>query len=229
MKPFSLKGLALELHTTEQQLFHTLLTLKDKRLVVEKDFTSGKGRSTTLFWANLEAKEACVRDFSPEKVAAAKQQLHCLSMQEKGIQSELASVTKFPSNEELCAKAAVEEALVAELQAKLAEMKGRIASATDGPAVARKPSMIGYFQNKSKSAAELARERCPRRLKIRINAMRNEWKSRRDRCRDAVDTLAEAMEKKPKEIVKMLDLETDEMAGATMPTTHLVDDQARSL
>jgi hypothetical protein len=144
-------------------------------------------------------------------------------VQEKVLRTELVAVTKFPSNAELCDKVAAEEALVAALQAKLAEMKGRIASAKQGPALPPKPRMVGNFQPQPKSAAEIARERCPRRLMIRINAMRNEWKTRRDKCTDAIDTLADALEKKPKEIVKMLDLETDEMAHATIPTTYRVD------
>ncbi|PIY17700.1 MAG: hypothetical protein COZ15_02040, partial [Elusimicrobia bacterium CG_4_10_14_3_um_filter_49_12_50_7] len=56
MKPFSTRILAQELKTTEQQLQFALLGLKDKGLVIEKEFTSSKGRAKTLIWADLENK-----------------------------------------------------------------------------------------------------------------------------------------------------------------------------
>jgi hypothetical protein len=60
-------------------------------------------------------------------------------------------------------------------------------------------------------------------MKMRINAMRGEWKKRKEQCMDFVETLADGLEKKPKDVVKMLELETDEMEGVTMPPKHEID------
>jgi len=51
-----------------------------------------------------------------------------------------------------------------------------------------------------------------RQLKIRINSMRDEWKQRKDLCTDFIDNLSDAMEKRTKDILKLLDVETDEIA-----------------
>jgi hypothetical protein len=53
--------------------------------------------------------------------------------------------------------------------------------------------------------------------------MRDEWKKRKDKCMDFIDQLADGMEKKPKDVVKLLDLETDEMEGVAMPAKHEID------
>ncbi|CAB9521520.1 INteracting protein [Seminavis robusta] len=215
MKPFNLKGLAQELDTTEQQLHHTLLAMKDKKLVLEKEFTFPKGKTKTLIWANLDHKQ-CETDYSAEKASAANQELQLLMKHERDVQNEINSVGKTPSNDDLTSALASQEEEVTKLKAQLKQMKARIESAKAGAALAPKPG-VRSFLAKPKSAAQLARERCPRRLKIRINAMRNEWMVRRVKCRDFVDMLADGMEKKPKDIVKLLELETDEMVGVTLP------------
>jgi 26S proteasome regulatory subunit (ATPase 3-interacting protein) len=53
--------------------------------------------------------------------------------------------------------------------------------------------------------------------------MRAEWKSRKEKCMDFIDQLADGMEKKPKEIIKLLELETDEMVGVTIPPKHVIE------
>jgi len=52
--------------------------------------------------------------------------------------------------------------------------------------------------------------------------MRAEWRERKAKTNDFVDQIADAMEKKPKDVVKLLDIETDEMAGVagSMPPRY---------
>lgn len=224
MKPFSLRTLAQELKTTEQQLNNTLLAMKDKGLVIEKEFTTSKGRTKTLIWANLEskAKDAIPIEYSPEKAAEARQEVLLLNKQLKDLEDELAAATELPCNEELAAKVIAEENQVLQYKERLAETRARIEAAKAAPQITTKPGLRGLLA-KPKSAAQLARERCPRRMKMRINAMRQEWKNRKEKTKDFIDTLSDAMEKKPKDIVKILDLETDEMVGATMPPKYQIN------
>ena len=81
-------------------------------------------------------------------------------------------------------------------------------------------------QRKLKTPAELKqmdRERCPRRKKIRINALRDEWKKRKEKCMDFVDQLADAMDKNLKDVIKLLDVETDKSVGIDkMPPKHSI-------
>jgi hypothetical protein len=53
--------------------------------------------------------------------------------------------------------------------------------------------------------------------------MRGEWKKRKDKCIDFVEQLADGMEKKVKDVVKLLELETDEMEGVKMPPKHTIE------
>ena len=57
-----------------------------------------------------------------------------------------------------------------------------------------------------------------------IQAMRDEWQSRKRKCMDFVDQLADGIDKKPREIIKLLDIETDEMEGVTMPPKRTIAD-----
>ena len=52
--------------------------------------------------------------------------------------------------------------------------------------------------------------------------MRGEWKKRKEKCMDFLEQLADGMEKKPKEVIKILDLDTDEIngIGAVMPPKY---------
>lgn len=53
--------------------------------------------------------------------------------------------------------------------------------------------------------------------------MRTEWSKRKAKCVDFVDGCADAMEKKPKEVNKLMQVETDAEVGAVMPEKHSVD------
>jgi len=173
-KPFSLKTLAKDLGngTTEQMLEHTFLTLIDKGLVLEKEFSSKSNRVKKLYWANQDAKlgkDVQVEFPSAEEIEQTKNEYSALQRHGASIRRELASVLEQPSNEDLTKQLANEEAEMQKLQQQLAEMKQRIEDAknADDTAAAENSTNKGGSQSlrqASKSAATLARERCPRRM-----------------------------------------------------------------
>jgi len=55
-KPSTIKFVGSSLQCTETQIEYIMLSLIDKAIAIEKDFTSSKGRIKTLYWANLESK-----------------------------------------------------------------------------------------------------------------------------------------------------------------------------
>jgi predicted transcriptional regulator len=225
-KPFSLKSLALELKTTDTALNYVMLSLIDKNLVVTKDFTSAKGRTKTLYWANYgaKAKEVAVSMASQDDMATTKRELTNLQAQYAGLQRNMDGMASELSNEELTANLTAAETELTTLRAKVEAVHTRIRNVRAGPSGGKTSNPLQQQSGPPKSAAQLAKERCPRRLKIRINAMRGEWKARKEKCTDFIDQLADGMEKKPKEVIKLLDLETDEMVGATMPSKKTIED-----
>lgn len=227
MKPFSARVLAQELNTTEQQLHHALLGMKDKGLVIEKEFTtSSNGRCKTLMWANLEShsKDAIPATYDPEKACEARRQLLLLQKQEAGLQQELSVLTELPCNNDLSAQLDAAETELASLKQLWEKTRARIKrSKVQAPAAALSPGFRGVQpQLVPKSAAQLSRERCPRGLKIRINIMRQEWRNRKEKCKDFIENLSDAMEKKPKQVNNILDVETDESVGVIMPKKYQI-------
>ena len=80
--------------------------------------------------------------------------------------------------------------------------------------------LVGQVKARIQSAKSEKSRNDPVRLKKRINAMRGEWRKRKETCSDFVEQMADAMEKKVKDVVKLLDVETDQMLGAVMPPKH---------
>lgn len=222
-KPFTLKTLADEVKTTEAALNYVMLSLLDKGLVLKKDFTSAKGRIKTLYWANHDGKSKEVnlkKHATAEEREAANREMMELRAKEDSLKNILAQVMDGPSNQELTERLDREENLLREVLKRLNEVKARVRESESQPrssSIMQRPKSGGC---PPKSAAVLARERCPRRLKLRINHMRGEWKKRKEKCIDFVDQLADGMEKKPKEVIKILDLDMDEMNGAVMPPKY---------
>jgi DNA-binding transcriptional regulator GbsR (MarR family) len=220
-KPFTLKTLAEELKTTDTALHFVMLSMTDKNLVIKKDFTSPKGRTKTLYWANHDskAKEVAASMASPEEIEATKIELEDLRRQQASLNSTLAGVSGQISDEELTSQLARDEA---ELEALREQVEGAKVRIQAGPAPPKQTKSI-LGRGPVKSAALLARERCPTRTKMRINAMRVEWKKSKEKCMDFIELLADGMEKKPKEVIKLLEIETDEMEGVKMPPKHVID------
>lgn len=227
-KPFSLKTLAHELASTETIVNFSMLTMVDKGLVVKKDFPSkGGNKDKTLYWANhgVSTKELSAPQVATEdEIQVTKHELENVRKQNAVIHHNLQVVLETPSNYDLTQQVANEQAQLDELTKQLDDMNERIRSTFGSGPPAKKPTLLGR-NLPEKSAAELARERCPRRMKIRINNMRGEWKTRKDKCADFCNELADCLEKKPKDVIKLLDLETDEMVGVTLPPKHVVEDR----
>ena len=222
-KPFTLKTLAEALKTTDTVLNHVMLSLVDKNVVLKKDFTSAKGRTKTLYWANhgSKAKEVTGAISSPEKIEETKRELEGLRQQHATLNSALTGLSSQLSNLELTQKLVEEETQLEALQRQVDEAKARIRSAKEPPK--QQPKSLLARAAPPKSAALLARERCPHRMKIRINAMRKEWKDRKEKCLDFVEQLSDGLEKKPKDVIKMLEIETDEMVGSVMGPKKVID------
>ena len=217
-KPFTLKTLAQELDSTENALNYSMLSLLDKGVVTKKEFTSKSGRSKVLYWAvwGAKAKEVSVCMATPEELQGTKAELTELERQHLAIKNALKMLHSEMPNEEVDQKLQSEEAATASLMQEIAKVKARIAQGAKGP----KPKLS---RGPPKTAAQLARERCPQRLKMRFNHMRTEWVKRKQKCMDVVELLADGMEKKPKDVAKLLDLETDEMENAKLPPKKELD------
>jgi hypothetical protein len=224
-KVYNLKTLAQACQTTETVLQHLLLSLLDKKVVLQKEFASKSGKSKVLYWANQDSKAKEVMKLIPDaaEMQQAQQDLAALHKLNADNVKEMAILTQGLSNDEIEAQLLETEAATKESKEQLAAVRTRIQNFKNSGATSRPMIGSNRFQ-KPKSAAQLDKERCPRRTKIRINAMRGEWKSRKQKCMDFVDQMADGMEKKPKQVVQLLDLETDEMEGITeMPPKHIID------
>ncbi|KAL7568537.1 hypothetical protein ACA910_002651 [Epithemia clementina (nom. ined.)] len=223
-KPFTLRTLATELNTTETQLEYVMLSLSDKGLVCKKDFTSAKNsKPKILYWAlyGVKAKEVVLCVASTESMESSRKELDFLLSKKAALQKALQDVNSVMSNQELENKLSAEQDSVDQLRKQLEDVKERIQLSKHRKGAA--PSSRSFFRGPQKSAAELARERCPRRMKIRINNMRKEWIDRKEKCLDFIDQMADGMEKKPKDILKLLEIETDEMAGVKLPPKKSLD------
>jgi predicted transcriptional regulator len=218
-KPYTVKSLAQQMKTNESSVNFCMLSLTDKGWIVKKEFTSKGGRSKELYWANQTAKSKelydALRIVLPHQMQAAQEELAQLQQDEKERSHQLAQLTDGPSNEELDTLLTSAQSEVSALKQKLEATQARVrqATATDKPA----PLKGGRKQPPAK------KNNCPKRLKIRINQMRDEWRKRKNKCMDFIDQLADGMEKKVKDVVKLLELETDEEEGVKMPPKHNLD------
>lgn len=226
-KPYTVKMLAQELKTTEASVNFCLLALVDKGWVMRKEFASKSGnRSKELYWGNQESKNKELMDsldlVPPHEIEQAKEELKTLQQQFVSSTKELTEVLKEPSTAELNAQLDKSEQEAEQLKQRLHETHTRIRAAQGG---GKTPSgsvnqfgRSAPFGNKQKQAA--AKPVSTKRMKKRINDMRLQWKKRKEKCMDFVEQLADGMEKKVKDVVKLLELETDEMVGVTMPPKH---------
>ena len=214
IKPYTLKGLASELRTTDVALQHLMLSLTDKGIVQRKEF--GKKVKKELFWVDLEkATTEIYKDKVPtmEDMQNAKLEQRRVSEEEimqiqilKGMESDF-------TNDELSKRLEDEEKTAGDLRARVQEAKDRIAGKTigsqGGPA-----GPGGLHQSRlARFSAPPKKPKTRKQLNKEFNYMRSEWKSRKEKCMDFIDNLSDAMEKHPKEAVKMLELETDENSG----------------
>lgn len=222
-RPFSLKTLAKSLHTTETALNFLMLSLVDKHLVIKKEFASTNGASKELYWADQERTSrevaSILQPVPAEERKAALEQLQSLQQKHATLARDLADCTNEPSNEDLSNQVRKEEEQIASLQQKVAEIRARIQAQQSGEGGKAPVAKKGFASFKNRNPTPSS----PRRLKLRINNIRDAWKNRREKCNDFCEQLADGMEKKVKDVIKLLDLETDEMAKVTMPAKYAIE------
>lgn len=230
LKPFTLKSLASELRTTSIALNHLMLSLVDKKIVYKKIW--GKNQNKELYYIDIDnaMKAHYGNDYHIDSKAKddAKNELKMLEREEMMIHNEINRLNTQLSNEELEKQLQEQEQIANELKSRIDGAKERIANNNNDNvnnaqakkqlyACARGGNQLINNYKQQKSATKTTKQ-----IKREINDMRMEWKSRKEKCIDFIDNLSDAMEKKPKDIIKLLDIETDESVGAKLPPKHTI-------
>ena len=142
-----------------------------------------------------------------------------LDQQQRAIQAELKPLLAIPTMKQLEDENKVEEEKLVLLQKEIETVKDRIANPSKVAAAAKVPSRMSSGHSSAASYYPANRFQQPKpkpqdktTLKRKINHMLGEYKARKRKCMDFVDMMADAMEKRPKDVMgeKALDLETDE-------------------
>lgn len=213
-KPYTVKMLAQQLQTTDSSIEFCLLSLVDKGWIFKKEFAS-KSRSKELYWANQDAKSKELMDslnmVPPLEIKHAQEELAHLQREHILLVNEITGITKAPSNAELNEQVQAMVTQVQELEQRLQETHGRIRASESN----RGKSVTLASNRKQPSKTQSSKQ-----IKKRINAMRLQWKTRKEKCMDFIEQLADGMEKKVKEVLNLLELETDEMVGVKIPPKH---------
>jgi len=199
MKPFTLKTLASELRTTDVALHHLMLSLLDKQIIKKKEF--GTKRKKELYYLNSDQiMKNCTNTIAnAEERKATKAQLRNYLTRESTLEHKVKQTLSELSNNALVNRIKEEENNMEQLRLRLDAVRGRSTN------------------NNNKNNVKTLEQ-----MKVRINTMRNEWRIRKEKCTDFLDNLADAMEKKTKDIAKVLEIETDQMMGVTMPPKHVI-------
>ena len=212
MKPYTLKGLAGELQSTDVALSHLMLSLLDKKIVYCKEF--GKKVKREMYWVDLEKANKAIYGTdipSASDMEKAKLELKAALEDEAKHVEVMKQMKSQLTNEELTLRLEEEERNVADLTSKIQEAKDRISGKVK---VVEKPKLANRF---SRFAPPPQKPKTKKQLNKEINNLRNEWKNRKEKCMDFVYNLSDAMEKKPKDVLKILDIETDEAQGVKIP------------
>lgn len=205
MRPFTLVSLANELRTSHVYLNSIILPLLEKKVIKRK--VVGKKVKREIYWVDLE-KVTKKRQFLNDESRFAKQRLKSLEYEEARLVRELKKVYSQPSNNDLDRRLCEETKHVQDLTKLINESKERIS--------------IGKDFARGTSSLKPKKPRTKKRLQQSINHMRNEWVERKRKCSYFLDELSDAMEEKPKEVMKLLKIETDEMAGEQLPPKHII-------
>jgi len=223
-KPYTLKTLTASARSGEAAVNSVLLSLIDKQLVMKKEFI-GKKTTKVLYWANQQKSMEVEGGASNEEISEANSVLNQLQHMDQNVERELSNVTKEPTNEELTQKVTQMEQEVRDLQKRIQEAKNCTSQSDPSsssssllPKQPQRPGTLKYNQIRN-PLPPTKKQKTPLQLKKEFNVMRLEWKKRKLSCMDFVDNIAEAMEKKNKDVMgsKILDLDTDEMNGCVLP------------
>jgi predicted transcriptional regulator len=222
LKPFTLKLLSDELKTSETSVNFVLLSLVDKGLVIQKDFASSKGRVKTLYWANHNAKAKEAQVCSLDESLASKEEREQAHRRMIELRNEITTirnhhqqVVQTPSNDDLTKLLIQEENHLQELIHRQAEIRQRIMAS-------KSSTVVSHKMKANSNVHKTSTNRCPVQLKRRINNLRDEWKSRKMKCLEFIEQLADGLEKKPKDVLCLLDIDTDEMNHVTLPAKYPV-------
>ena len=205
-KPFSVKMLAEQMKSSDASINFCLLSLVDKKWVIKKEFSSkGGNRTKELYWANqtCTAKELLdsLQLVPLDVIRDARQDFAGARKQELALAKELETVLQQPSNEDLTAQILASENVVQDIRRSLDETHGR----------------INAVRGKGQKTM------CQKSVKKRINEMRGEWVTRKNKCVDFLENLADGLDRKVKDVVKLIDIETDESVGAKMPPKYTIE------
>ena len=206
-KPFSTKGLVNMTRSSEAQIQYLMLSLVDKGLVKRKEF--GKNGGKVLFWVNIGARDlfkaAGISMVTSDIKETAMKQFEMLQ-EDYYRKSKLAdNLLSEPTNNEV-------DVQIQNSSEYLCLIKGKVSDAE----AQHLKTISEYSLRNKKSFSQMEKELCPISMKKRINATLCEWKSRKNKCMDFVDNISDAMEKKRKDVLKLLDVETDSSAGISL-------------
>jgi hypothetical protein len=239
-KPYTLKSLAKDTDLTVEALRHAMLSFVDKKLVITKEFPSKKKdrEPKKLYWANpmsiaeveagiTKGKGGGVANHlskliaTTDEIQEASTTRQQLEQQYRMIQLELQPLLAIPTMKQIEDENVAEEQKLAEVMNEIEAVKERTANASSNPTTLpnRMSSGGGYGSAASYYPANRFQSTKPTKpqdkttLKRKINHMLGEYRSRKRKCLDFVDTISDAMEKRPKEVMgdKVLCLDTDEM------------------
>lgn len=163
--------------------------------------------------ANQLSKLLSTTDEIEESIKTRQQ----LDQQQRAIQAELKPLLAIPTMKQLEDENKVEEEKLALLQKEIEAVKDRIANPSKVTSSSVPSRMSSGYSSASYYPANRFQQPKPKpqdktTLKRKINHMLGEYKARKRKCMDFVDMMADAMEKRPKDVMgeKVLDLETDE-------------------
>ena len=236
-KPYTLKSLAKDTDLTVEALRHAMLSFVDKKLVITKEFPSkNKDREPKkLYWANpmsiaeveagiAKGKGGGVANHlskliaTTDEIQEANTTRQQLEQQYRMIQLELQPLLAIPTMKQIEDENVAEEQKLAEVQKEIEAVKERTANASSNPTtlpnrMSSGGSAASYYPANRFQSTKPTKPQDKTTLKRKINHMLGEYRSRKRKCLDFVDTISDAMEKRPKEVMgdKVLCLDTDEM------------------
>lgn len=157
---------------------------------------------------------------TPREINDTKMLYTKLEQQYKDIQKELQPLLAIPTMSQLDDDITSEERKLKMVQDEIDKIRTRIREQSEGIQQQQsKPVTYGGYYRMQQQQRLVAQSNQkgppdPNKLKRKINAMLSEYKTRKRKCMDFVNDLADAMEKHPREIMsneKILGLDTDEM------------------
>ena len=203
-----------------------MLSLLDKGVVRKKEF--GKARKKEIYYVDVdmglkELNNGGSKAASENEIREAKVELQRCNDRQIALQRELQGVLQELSNDDLETRLTEETAVVEGLRSHVMGAKERIETPSDDKV---NPSFNRY--GKPNPALKMKRgadesNMTSQQIKVKFNFMRGEWKKRKEKCVDFIDNLADAMEKKLKDVHKILEIETDQMENVVMPPKQVID------